>query len=216
MQQILDGITEGGTSRVNAFEDFFRDPGDALWTTGGTGSSSATMILEIAGNSSINSFGIYDASNKGNKAPLFNGYAGEGTKVGFSFDENLRLTVANYTEQSFANYSFGSGTFGFYLDNGSETFYSDTSNNVDGFDHMVAYASQGGQVRLPGSSTYTPWLQNEYVLGFEDTFGGGDSDYNDLVLMVESVAPVPEPGTLVLLGAGFFSLAVCAKRRKSA
>ncbi|WP_236014981.1 DUF4114 domain-containing protein [Geomonas anaerohicana] len=216
MQQILDGITTGGVSRVNAFSDYMPDRHDALWTTGGCGTSSATMILEIAGNAHVNSFGIYDASNVNNRAELFSGRAGAGTRVSFSFDRDLTLTVADYARKTFTDHRFDSNVFGFYFDNGANIFYSDTARNADGFDHMVAYASQGGAVSLPGSPAYTPWLPNEYVLGFEDTYGGGDGDYNDMVLMVESVAPVPEPGTMLLLGCGFLGLAVYGKRRKNA
>lgn len=41
-----------------------------------------------------------------------------------------------------------------------------------------------------------------------------DRDFNDMVVVVNDVAPVPEPGTLLLLGSGLIGLAYL-KRRKS-
>lgn len=214
MQQILNGISQGGTSNVNAYTGFIKDPNDAYWTTGGVGISSATMIVEIAGFANINNFGIYDKAN--NQAILFNSAAGAGSKVGITFGdygEGNNLAIINLNTFVTTFQKFDSQTFGFFLKSGNNTFYSDTTKNTDTYDHMVAYQGKNGYVKLPGATTFTPWLPNEFVLAFEDTLGGGDHDYNDMVLMIESVAPVPEPGTMVLLGIGMLGLAIYGKRR---
>ena len=55
-----------------------------------------------------------------------------------------------------------------------------------------------------------------YFLGIEDiplSFALNDRDYNDYVVKFETPQPVPEPGTLLLLGSG---MAALAARRKLA
>lgn len=84
-------------------------------------------------------------------------------------------------------------SFGFFLRTGSgDTYYS-------------ADALNGGEARMVAFHKTTNW-----AIAFED---GTDFDYQDMVVKVESIAPVPEPGTLLLLGAGISALAL-GRRRK--
>ena len=50
------------------------------------------------------------------------------------------------------------------------TFYNGASNNVDNFQHMIAF--------FPDNSQYI-------IIGFEDVYGGGDQDCNDLMFVVD-------------------------------
>lgn len=74
---------------------------------------------------------------------------------------------------------------------GSYVWSTESSANRDGLVHVVSFAQEG-----------SPYL----LIGFEDLYGGGDKDYNDLLFVVDiGVANVaalanPEPSTLLILG----------------
>ena len=102
---------------------------------------------------------------------------------------------------------FASNAFGFYLETPNGIFYSDTALNGDAADHMVAIqGNDKDMVDLLGNLGDGLWTSSEYVLAWEDLLAsnGCDYDYNDMVVMVESVSPVPVPAALMLgmLGMG--------------
>jgi hypothetical protein len=77
---------------------------------------------------------------------------------------------------------------------GTTTYSTQTSLNADGIDHVVAFA-----YGLKDS----PYI----LLGFEDLYGGGDQDYNDLLFAVDigrmnltALTATPEPSTYLVLG----------------
>ena len=89
---------------------------------------------------------------------------------------------------------------------GTMTYSTDSSVNPDGIDHVVAYA-------MPDS----PYL----LVGFEDLYGGGDRDFNDLLFAVDigttnvaALTAVPEPTTLLTL-ASFLAIVFALQRRKN-
>lgn len=91
--------------------------------------------------------------------------------------------------------------------NGGKNVWSTQQKaNADGLIHAVAYT-------LPG----TPYL----LIGFEDLYGGGDKDYNDILFTldigkgnVEHLSG-PEPSTMCILG-GLLTLGVAKRRRRPA
>lgn len=92
---------------------------------------------------------------------------------------------------------------------GTNTYYTDMSLNPDGIDHFVILAT-------PDS----PYL----LVGIEDLFGGGDEDYNDLVValdigtanvkkLISNAVPLPGP-VAALLGPLFLFAIAKLRRRK--
>jgi hypothetical protein len=77
---------------------------------------------------------------------------------------------------------------------GFNQFSTDQSVNPDGINHVVAFA-----YAVPSSSFL--------IIGFEDLFGGGDRDFNDLLFAVDigarniaALTGTPEPTLCLTLG----------------
>lgn len=193
----------------------FQTPG--YWTIGATGTSAATLIIEIAGNAKKNKFGLFDKSNPDNRLEVYSGESGAGTRRSITYfgDSNQYMVTDNTSIEtaglvSFAQFSGSS--FGFYLDGPGGTFFSAPALNNDHV-QMVAFQGKG-----QNSDFIQPakWMSNEWVLAWEDLpYLSSDQDFNDLVMIIESVTPVPEPGTITLLGAGVLGL-LLLRRRTSA
>jgi hypothetical protein len=210
LQQILNGITVGGSSSVNVATDQYAS--DERWVASAAGGSVSQIIIELAGYRDINSFGIYDVTNSANRLQLFSGAQGSGARSMFAFLNN------NCIEYNFVatGKCFNQNLFGFYVQTGANqpVWYSESALNSDRADHMVAFQGEGDLVDLP-STAAGPWDANEFVLAFEDLPRSvWDYDYNDFVVMVESVHSVPEPGTVGILGMGLVLVAVIAMRRR--
>jgi len=100
--------------------------------------------------------------------------------------------------------------FRFGLDpSGAPLWSSAASDNSDGLDHMTTWQiTDNRNKRLIGA----------YVIAWEDLIGGGDRDYNDLVVLVKggevSLQPVPVPAALWLFASGLFGLAAVSRRRR--
>lgn len=116
----------------------------------------------------------------------------------------------NQTAKPGAQYSLGSFQAGaelaftmFVKTTGFAYYTGDASRNPDSFIH-AAYDLTSNQ---------------SLNIGFEDIFGGGDKDYDDLVFSLTnvsvgpSVSPVPEPQIVALLAAGLMLIGFSARRK---
>lgn len=160
------------------------------------GSSLATLIIEEAGFCDHNAFGIFDlSSGQTRMLELFEG-ADEPTE---SVQVNFLDGYAWIDGRKESTITQMSTTFGFYLSSLTNTqggtFFSDAALNSDGFDHTAILLSPQGGV----------------IVGFENLYSGGDSDYNDLIVRVRGATPIPAPSALILAGLGSL-LAVWKKR----
>src|SRR5215510_2109264 len=100
-----------GTGVLSASGDCLPGSADTVWTA--PGQVVATIIIEIAGFSGSNSFGIYDPSQPLRQATIFTGSDGMGATAtvqlignGAGYDVKVDDTVTT---------NFASGTFGFFL-----------------------------------------------------------------------------------------------------
>jgi hypothetical protein len=103
--------------------------------------------------------------------------------------------------------SFAPGTelvFGIFVQNTSEMFYMGAgSRNPDGIAH--AAVDNGLAPQFPDYGAPIP--AGFVGVGFEDLFGGGDLDYDDLGFAFSNVrTSVPEPMSLSLLALGLAGL----------
>ena len=211
LQSILDGITTApvaGDSSVDVVNDQFIN--DDYWAITGGGAVS-TIVIELAGAANSTSFGIFDRANRLNRVEIFDGPDSQGDQATIAIFADGSVTVNSID----SNMDFAANAFGFYLDHVSGLFYSDTSLNGDGVDHMAAYEGVGDTIQIPGLAP-TTWAAAEFILAFEDLFGGGDTDYDDFVVLVNSIEAIPEPGVLALLGMGLLALSFARTRNPRA
>ena len=174
-----------------------------------SGGSVSTMVIEVAGNAGTNTFGIYDVTDPSRYLELFSGAGSAGDQAFLSVNDTFKFSLIGG-----GSAQFNGSTFGYYLRTAAgQTFYSEASRN-GGDDHMVAFQGDGDTIKLPNRPAGA-WGSSSYIQAWEDVvLGSSDRDYQDMVIYVESVSPVPEPGTVALLGLAGLGLAF-SRRRKS-
>jgi hypothetical protein len=182
---ILDQLY--GWGNLQRVDDFGVLPNDQVWFNPGTGTGSATAQAKYADYNQ--DFGyIPDGGSFVSLFPV----TGNGINLGAPT----------------ADLASGPYNFVWALDpSGASQWTSKQSLNSDSeFDHMVTWLIKGNADN-PNNPV------GSYVIAWEDLPGGGDHDYNDLVVEV-NVAPVPIPAAILLLGSGLIGLAGIRKKFK--
>ena len=220
-QRVLDEFTVAPTpsrSSVNVYEDFVDDRIDSTWSTLAGGISTFNLVAEFGDGEA--SFGIYDLADTNRRAEVFSGNDSVGAKATVALDSDGTAQIVKFDDLNVPTASsdlvvIGS-QFGFYLDSPRNgVFFSDTSQNPDDFDHMLAYQGKSADtVQLPGSVPGL-WTDTQYLFAWEDLPEGGDRDYEDFVVFTSGVQPIPEPST-ILIWVALLSLAIAVTSRREA
>ena len=178
LQSYLSGVPQ----TINVLTDQLNAQ---VWTTGTSGNADFTLMVRFGGIGAANNIGVYNA---GAPAPLFQVFPGAagpgwyatlhfggGNLIVTLFDQNSVFLVQTFYAGVNANH------FGFYLQGMTGLFFSQDFMNPGGMAQVLAYAGTGVD-------------NGESWVCFEDLpyqFPNCLTDFEDAVLLVESVVPVP-------------------------
>jgi hypothetical protein len=182
----LQGYLAGADGGINTATD---QVDGQVWTTSISGNATFTLMIELSAAAAGNAIGVYNVSGPP-VPPLFQIFPGAATAGWFAtahfgggnlvvtlFDNNSIIQGQNFYPGVDAN------GFGFYVAGPGGTFYSEDARNPGGNAQVLTYLGTG--------NNFGDWWQC-----FEDSqFAPGDKDFEDVVLLLQSVVPTPNATT---------------------
>lgn len=183
-------------------------------TAPGTVTGSATMDLTISGKTLTLLLNNTSPYPTGYSAPAITGF-------GFSFEGTEKLISSSFTAYSGVSHATQIDLFE------SKYWAIGTTQASVTLDYLPQISGMKGALYNPAAYDGLAASPNYFTtatltMTFEDNIGALTEEYvrmqnvgigGSLKLYGEQSTPVPEPGTMVLLGAGLFGLAVWQRRR---
>jgi hypothetical protein len=145
-------------------------------------------------------------------------YASDNAEVGFLKDNTTFFSTmsvtgsgsgavatpasATITSDMLSTGGNGIASYGLKNTTTGQLYSSDWTKNADGLVHLIMFTITN--------------MPNTFVMAWEDTLGGGDHDYNDMIVQLvqrEGSVPVPEPATLSVIGMALIGMAAIRRRR---
>jgi hypothetical protein len=198
LQDIFD--TQGWG--LNAAND--QMPGNHNWSlTNASGASNMVLYHESPSNIE---FGIYSIAGL-QEATVFDDSDTPVAKAVVSFDAGETLVVQYWDAGGYFldkdTYAFSGETFGFWISDGTNRYYSDANKNdvnnngISGEEEDIALLVYNAD---PGSYVFAGDID-------------GKKTFANIVTQAESILPSPEPASMVLLGIGLLGLAGVTRKK---
>lgn len=214
----LQGQFDAIGSSINVYEE---QSTAAIFEPTGAGNSTAAYVATGSwsfDSSGLIEFGIYEYGNTGNRLKLFSiTDDSPGDSVAFKFHKGDNYVRSiNLDTVSVIDETTWFGSFGFY---GYAPYYTDTyyfsedDQNAGNEARFLTFEANEDDVTIGDLGTYND--KDHWYVASElgQTSVDEPFDYTEFLVQLESIDPVPEPGTVFLLGAGLIGLAYISRKK---